>query len=96
VCRAATLATLISYYIPYDGVARAIPGVWISGSEGARLRAFCRGGDARATLVTRATYRHITSHNVIGELPGADGESVIIGCIIMTGRGRRPSRMPRA
>jgi hypothetical protein len=30
-------------------------------------------------LVSRATRREITSHNVIGELPGADDESVIIG-----------------
>jgi Peptidase family M28 len=67
------------YYVPYDGVARAIPGVWISGSDGARLRDLCRGGDARAALVSRATRRNITSHNVIGELPGADDENVIIG-----------------
>src|ERR1035437_8942740 len=33
------------YYVPYDGVARAIPGVWISGSDGARLG---RMGDAGA------------------------------------------------
>ncbi len=32
------------YYVPYDGVARAIPGVWISGSDGARLRRLCDAG----------------------------------------------------
>jgi hypothetical protein len=67
------------YYVPYDGVARTIPGVWISASEGARLADLCRGGGARATLISRADRRDITSHNVVGELPGADDESVIIG-----------------
>jgi Peptidase family M28 len=67
------------YYVPYDGLARAIPGVWIAGSEGARLRDLCRAGNVRARLVSRATRHDITSHNVVGELPGADDESVIIG-----------------
>lgn len=67
------------YYVPYDGLARIIPGVWISGSDGARLRNLCAEGDVRALLVSRADRRDITSHNVIGGLPGADGDSVIVG-----------------
>ncbi|HYB92226.1 MAG TPA: M28 family peptidase [Candidatus Binataceae bacterium] len=67
------------YYVPYDAVARALPGVWISGSDGARLRRLCAEGEVRATLVSRADRRDITSYNLVGELPGADDETVIIG-----------------
>lgn len=67
------------YYVPYDGVARAIPGVWISGSDGKRLAQMCAEGEVRARMVSRAERREITSHNVIGELAGADDESVIVG-----------------
>jgi len=67
------------YYVPYDGVARALPGVWISGSDGARLRRLCDEGRVQGTLVSRALRHDITSYNVVGELPGADDDSVIIG-----------------
>ncbi len=67
------------YYVPYDGVARAIPGVWISGSDGARLRRLCDAGRVQGTIVSRAIRHDITSYNVVGELPGADDDSVIVG-----------------
>jgi hypothetical protein len=67
------------YYVPYDGVARAIPGVWISGSDGARLRRMCDAGRVQVTIVSRAIRHDITSYNVVGELPGADDDSVIVG-----------------
>ncbi len=67
------------YYVPYDGVARAIPGVWINGSDGAQLRRLCGAGRVQVTLVSRAIRHDITSYNVVGELPGADDDSVIVG-----------------
>ena len=67
------------YYVPYDGVARAIPGVWISGSDGARLRQLCDAGRVQVTLISRAIRHDITSYNVVGEIPGADDDSVIVG-----------------
>ncbi len=67
------------YYVPYDGVARAIPGVWISGSDGARLRRMCDAGRVQVTLVSCAIRHDITSYNVVGELPGADDDRVIVG-----------------
>ncbi len=67
------------YYVPYDGVSRAIPGVWISGTDGARLRQCCDAGRVHSTLVSRAIRHDIISNNVVGELPGADADSVIVG-----------------
>ncbi len=67
------------YYVPYDAVARALPGVWISGSDGARLLRLCGESSVQGTLISRALRQEITSYNVVGELPGADDDSVIIG-----------------
>lgn len=67
------------YYVPYDGLARSIPGVWISGRDGERIAKLCAHSDVRARLVNRADRRDIVSHNVVAELPGADDETVIIG-----------------
>jgi hypothetical protein len=67
------------YYVPYDAVARPIPGVWIRGSDGARLRAMLEAGPVRAVLHVDSVREEVTSHNVVGELPGADEERVVIG-----------------
>jgi len=67
------------YYVPYDGTARALPGVWVRGSDGARLRRMLAGGSVRARLQVEARRESIISHNLVGELPGADDETVIIG-----------------
>lgn len=68
-----------AYYVPYDGVERPIPGVWISGSDGARIRRLLAAGDARIELTVRSAREMVTSHNVIGELNGRGEEWVIIG-----------------
>jgi hypothetical protein len=67
------------YYVPYDGIARDIPGVWISERDGMRLRALVETTPVRVTLSLDAVCSRTTSHNVIGELPGADEEWVVIG-----------------
>jgi hypothetical protein len=67
------------YYVPYDAVARPIPGVWVRGSDGAALRASLAAGAVRARLDVEADRRMITSHNVVAELPGADDDVVVIG-----------------
>jgi hypothetical protein len=38
------------YYVPYDAIARPIPGVWVRGSDGARLGAHVAAGRARVRL----------------------------------------------
>jgi len=67
------------YYVPYDGVARPIPGVWIRGSDGARLRSMLGAGSVRVRLRVDSIREEITCYNVVGELPGADPEWVVIG-----------------
>jgi hypothetical protein len=67
------------YYVPYDGTPRPIPGVWISGNDGERLRALLQVGSVRIELSVDAVCARMTSHNVIGELPGVDDETVVIG-----------------
>ncbi len=67
------------YYVPYDGVARPIPGLWIRGSDGARLRSMLDTGSVRVRLRVDSIREEITSYNVVGELPGADPEWVVIG-----------------
>jgi hypothetical protein len=67
------------YYVPYDAKPRPIPGVWVSGSNGARLREMMAEGPARVILSVESTTEIVTCHNIVGELPGADDETVIIG-----------------
>jgi Peptidase family M28 len=67
------------YYVPYDAVERPIPGVWISGSDGERLREQLARGQLRATQLVDSVREMITAYNIVGELPGADEEMVIIG-----------------
>jgi hypothetical protein len=67
------------YYVPYDGLARPIPGLWIRGSDGARLHALAARGGARAQIEVDAERSTVVDHNVVAELPGADDETVVIG-----------------
>ncbi|HET9475896.1 MAG TPA: M28 family peptidase, partial [Dehalococcoidia bacterium] len=67
------------YYVPYDAVARPLPGVWVRGSDGARLAQALASGPVTARLTVDSVCESITTFNVVGELPGADDETVIIG-----------------
>ena len=67
------------YFVPYDGISRPIPGVWISGTDGAWLRERLAAGSVQVTLTVEATTTDHESYNVVGELPGADDEMVIVG-----------------
>lgn len=67
------------YYVPYDGETRPIPGVWVSGADGAWLHDRLAAGPVRVVLTVDATTTPARSHNVVGELPGADDEIVVVG-----------------
>jgi hypothetical protein len=67
------------YYVPYDGQFRSIPGVYLSEEAGDRLVSLLEGGATVASVEVVAERGTVTSHNVIGELPGADDEWVVVG-----------------
>ena len=66
------------YYVPYDADERPLPGVWVRGSDGARLRDLLAAGPVRVRLAVATDVRTVESDNVVGELPGADDEVVMI------------------
>jgi hypothetical protein len=68
-----------NYFVPYDGIERPIPGVWISGSDGAWLREQLGRGPVRARLTVESESVEVESHNIVGELPGVDDDTVMIG-----------------
>jgi Peptidase family M28 len=68
-----------NYFVPYDAIARPIPGVWVNGTDGAWLRERLAGGPVRVRLTVASTREEVESHNVVGELDGADDETVMIG-----------------
>lgn len=67
------------YYVPYDGVFRSIPGVYVDGADGDRLAALAEGGECVVRLEVAATRGTTPTRNVVGELAGADDEWVVIG-----------------
>ncbi len=66
------------YYVPYDAEERPLPGVWVRGSDGARLRDLLAAGPVRVRLTVTTDVRTVESANVVGDLPGADDEVVMI------------------
>jgi hypothetical protein len=71
--------TTDQYYVPYDARQRPIPVVWLSPANGAQVKALRASGPVEAEIVVEADIRPAVSHNVIGTLPGASSEWVIIG-----------------
>ena len=83
-----------NYYVPYDGAFRPIPGVYVGESDGDRLAALLArvsgdgpgdGGGAASVATVPVRLRvdaergSVITHNVIGELAGADEEWLVIG-----------------
>jgi hypothetical protein len=67
------------YYVPYDGEARPIPGVWVSPANSQRLLDLLNAGPVRARLTVDAARETVTCQNVVGALPGASDEWILIG-----------------
>lgn len=66
------------YYVPYDGIERPIPGVWISRSDGERLGSLLDTGPVMGRLTVDSVRRTAVTHNVVGVLHGASDEWVIV------------------
>ncbi|WP_433440689.1 M28 family metallopeptidase [Nonomuraea sp. CA-141351] len=67
------------YYAPYDAETRDIPAVWLSGRDARRVLALIDEGPRTGVLTVEAETGPAVSHNVIGVLPGASDQWVIIG-----------------
>ncbi len=67
------------YYVPYDGIALPLPGVWLSSENGDRLLELMAAGFTRARVRVNRTLEPARSHNVVGVLPGASDEWIIVG-----------------
>src|SRR5439155_21068292 len=68
------------YYVPYDAVERPIPGMWISGADGRRVRDMLSAGPVYARMRVESVREEIVTHNIVGELPGVSDEWIIVGC----------------
>ncbi|GAH33406.1 unnamed protein product, partial [marine sediment metagenome] len=56
-----------------------IPGVYLSKSDGERLKELMGQGAVRAKIVAKSKTEKVTTHNVIGTLPGVSDEWIVIG-----------------
>lgn len=66
-------------YFPYDGLIRAIPGIFVDRVVGAQLRQVAAAaGTVRVEL--EAQVANVKSRNVLGLIPGASNEMVAINC----------------
>jgi peptidase M28-like protein len=66
-------------YFPYDGLIRAIPGIYVDRVVGAQLRQVAAAaGTVRVEL--EAHVANVNSRNVLGVIPGASKELVAINC----------------
>jgi hypothetical protein len=67
------------YYVPYDGVLRDIPAVWVSAASARVLATLLDAGPVTAVVSVRASRDEVETYNVIGELRGPTDEWVVIG-----------------
>lgn len=67
------------HYMPYQGRQQPIPGVWIRPTDGLRLQRLLADGEVQVRLTQTTSSQAVTSHMVVGELPGRDESQVIVG-----------------
>jgi hypothetical protein len=72
-------ADICNHFIPYDAHDRPLPGVWVRSSDGVWLHEQLAAGPVRIRLTVDSTVEEVECHNVVGELPGADDEMIIVG-----------------
>jgi len=68
----------LTYYAPYDGILRPMPGLWVSRETGDLLKSMLSKGKVRAKMTLEAEIRPAVTHNVYGVLPGKTDEIVIV------------------
>ena len=66
-------------YYPYDGIIRTVPGVYVDRDTGRQIKDAAAAG-ATARLALPAEIRRVTSRNLIGLIPGASDELMLLHC----------------
>ena len=64
-------------YYPYDGHIRQVPGLYVDRDAGAQLRQVATGG-GHVRLTLPATVRKVTTRNLVGVIPGASSELMLL------------------
>ncbi|MEQ8439138.1 MAG: M28 family peptidase [Ilumatobacter fluminis] len=68
------------YFVPYDGVVRPLPAVWIDRDSGAALDELVEEGDVTVEISSTVDHRETVDHNVIATAPSpTNDEWVVIG-----------------
>ena len=72
-------------YAPYgfrekDILDKPIPGFWVGRAEASWLRKAAESGAAKARLCLAGIREPATMHNIVGEVPGASDETIVLTC----------------
>lgn len=66
-------------YLPFDGVSRQTPGIWITPADADRIELVAAEGPVEATLRAVAVTEPARTSNVVGILPGSSDHWVVVG-----------------
>jgi hypothetical protein len=67
-------------YFPYDGIIRAVPGIYLDRAAGAKVKAQANAGGITARLSLPAAVKQVNSRNIIGFIQGRSSELVTLHC----------------
>ena len=68
------------YFVPYDGVVRPVPAVWLDRDSGATLDRLIEHGDVTVEISSVVEHRETVDHNVIATAPSTtNDEWVVVG-----------------
>ncbi len=70
--------TTADYFVPYDGVVRPIPGLWLDRDDGDRLDALIAEGPVDVEITTEIANHDSVDHNIIATAPAGDAEDWIV------------------
>lgn len=72
-------AQIVGHYEPYEGEAWGVPGVFVGSDEGKALEdAIAAGRSPAATIVDRASYKHVTTPSIEVTVPGRSPQRIVI------------------
>ncbi len=63
--------TTSDYFVPYDGVVRPIPALWLDRDQGAVLDDLLADGEVEVEVTTAVEHRETIDHNVIATAPSS-------------------------